>query len=336
MARAPADAPTAAALPAVADVERAARALAGLAVRTPLLESPGLNETLEGRVLFKCESLQRTGSFKFRGAYTAISRLPAAQRRHGVAAVSSGNHAQGVAAAARLFGIPAVIVMPATAPRVKIDNTRGHGAEVVLYDPATQEREAIGERVASERGMSMVRPFDDFDVICGQGTIGLEIAQQAAEAGLDIDELLCPCGGGGLIGGIATALRARSPGTRLYCVEPAGFDDTRRSLAASERVANEPGSRSICDAIVTPRPGRLTFRINHAALAGGLVVDDEAVLHAMRWAFAELRLALEPAGATAVAALLARSRPLGGRTVVVVCSGGNVDAELFARCLAPT
>ena len=320
-------------LPGIDDVERAAAALRGRAVVTPLLESPGLNEATGARILFKCEPLQRTGSFKFRGAYTAIARLAPAVRARGVVAVSSGNHAQGVAAAARLFGAPAVIVMPSTAPRVKREATRDEGAEVVEYDPATESREALGERLATDRGLHLVRPFDDFDVISGQGTVGLEIARQARERGLDVDELLCPCGGGGLIGGIATALRACSPETALYCVEPAGFDDTRRSLAAGDRLANEPGPASICDAIVTPRPGALTFRINRAALAGGLVVDDAQALEAMRWAFRHLRLVLEPGGAVALAAVLAGMRPLQGRTIAVVCSGGNVDPDLFARCL---
>lgn len=320
-------------LPVIADIERAAASLRPFAVRTPVLECPRLNEQLDARILFKAEALQRTGSFKFRGAWTAIARLPEERRRHGVVAFSSGNHAQGVAAAARLFGVSAVIVMPSTAPRVKIDSTRAYGAEVILYDPAGEDRDAIAERVERERGLALIRPFDAFDVICGQGTVGLELAEQAAALGLEIDELLCPCGGGGLIGGIATAMAACSPTTRLFCVEPEHFDDTRRSLAAGEPVANEAGHETICDAIVTPRPGRLTFRINRERLAGGLVVDDGQVMHAMHWAFAHLKLVLEPGGAVAVAAALAGARPLQGRTVAVVCSGGNVDADTFARCV---
>ena len=321
-------------LPAIQDLERAAAALEPHAVRTPLLESRHLNEELAARVLFKAENLQRTGSFKFRGAYTAISRLPDQRRRQGVVAYSSGNHAQGVAAAARMFRIPAVIVMPTTAPRMKIDRTRDHGAEVVLYDPAHEQREPIGERLQAERGLSLVRPFDDFDVICGQGTVGLEIAEQARARRLEIDELWCPCGGGGLIGGIATALADRSRDTRLYCVEPEHFDDTRRSLAAGKRLAIEPGHASICDAIVTPRPGELTFRINRERLTDGLVVDERAVMLAMRWAFEHLKLVLEPGGAVALAALLAGARDVRGRTVAVVLSGGNVDPDTFARCIA--
>lgn len=321
------------ALPAIDDLEAAAATLRPVAVRTPVLESPPLNEALGARVLFKAEPLQRTGSFKFRGAYTAITRLPEAQRRRGVVAYSSGNHAQGVAAAAHLYRVPAVIVMPATAPRTKIDHTRAHGAEVVLYDPATEDRHEIGSRLAEQRGLTLIPPYDAFDIICGQGTVGLELAEQAAELGLELDELWCCCGGGGLIAGIATAMRARSRGTRLFCVEPDQFDDTRRSLAAGERVTNPTGHASICDAIITPRPGRLTFEINRRALAGGLVADDRQVMQAMRWAFLHLKLVLEPGGAVALAALLAGARPVQGKTVAVICSGGNVDPELFARCI---
>ena len=321
------------ALPGLEDIEDAAAILRPFAVRTPMLESHSLNERLDARVLFKVEALQRTGSFKFRGAYTAIARLPAARRQRGVVAFSSGNHAQGVAAAARLFGIPAVIVMPLDAPQVKIENTRAHGAEVILYDPATEDRDAIGERIGRERGLALIRPFDAFDVICGQGTVGLEIADQAAGLGLSIDQLLCPCGGGGLIGGIATAMAARSPGTRSFCVEPEHFDDMRRSLEAGEPVAIEPGHSSICDALITPRPGQLTFRINRERLAGGLVVNDAQVMHAMHWAFAHLKVVLEPGGAVALAALLGAGDAVRGQTVAVVCSGGNVDAAMFSRCI---
>lgn len=321
-------------IPTIDDIERAAATLEPHVVRTPLIESPALNEQLGARILFKAEVLQRTGSFKFRGAYTAISRLPEQRRRQGVVAVSSGNHAQGVAAAARMFSVPAVIVMPAGAPRVKIERTRDHGAEVVLYDPATEDRDAIGERLGEERGLSLIRPFEDFDVICGQGTVGLEIAAQAQALGIGVDELWCPCGGGGLIGGIATAMAERSPGTRLYSVEPAHFDDTRRSLEAGRPVAVEPGHTTLCDALVAPQPGQLTFRINRERLAGGLVVDDSRVMHAMRWALEHLKLVLEPGGAVAVAAVLAGERDVQGSTIVVVCSGGNVDVDTFSHCIA--
>ena len=320
-------------LPRLADIEDAARLLRPHAVCTPLLESPRLNEATGARVLVKAEPLQRTGSFKFRGAYTAITRMPEGKRAAGVLAYSSGNHAQGVAYAARLLGTRAVIVMPADAPRVKIDNTRSHDAEVVLYDPDREDRETVGARIADERGLHLVRPYDDFDVICGQGTVGVEIVEQASALDTRIDALLCPCGGGGLIGGIATALRARSTGTQIHCVEPEGFDDTRRSLESGERARNAGGHTTICDALRAPTPGTLTFRINREVLAGGLVVRDDEVIAAMRCAFAELKLVLEPGGAVALAALLAGRIDVRGRTVVVVCSGGNVDPAFFSRCL---
>jgi threonine dehydratase len=323
-------------LPDLADIEHAAAALAPLIVRTPLLESPILNEALDARILFKAEALQRTGSFKFRGAWTAISRMSPGQRQAGVVAFSSGNHAQGVAAAARLHAIPAVIVMPSSAPRIKIGKTRQLGAEVVLYDPETEDRDAIGERLRDAHGYALVRPFDDFDVICGQGTVGLEIDEQLAALGVDADELWCPCGGGGLIGGISTALAARRPRLRPFCVEPEHFDDTRRSLAAGERCANPPGHHSICDALLAPRPGELTFAVNRERVAGGLVATEAQVKGAMRWAFEELGVVLEPGGAVAVAAVLSRARELRGRTIVAVCSGGNVDAERFADCITST
>jgi len=323
-------------LPTVGDIEHAAAALAPLIVRTPLLESPMLDAALDARILFKAECLQRTGSFKFRGAYTAISRMERARRQRGIVAFSSGNHAQGVAAAARLHGVPATIVMPRNAPRNKIRKTRQLGAEVVLYDPESEDRDAIGERLRDEHGHALVRPYDDFDVICGQGTVGLEIDEQLAERGIDADELWCPCGGGGLIGGISTALAARRPKLRPFCVEPEHFDDTRRSLAAGERRDNATGHQSICDALLAPRPGQLTFAINRERVTGGLIATETQVKGAMRWAFEHLGIVLEPGGAVAVAAVLADTRPVRGRTIVVVCSGGNVDADRFAECMTAT
>jgi threonine dehydratase len=286
-------------------------------------------------VFVKAECLQVTGSFKFRGAWSAISALPPDVRARGVIAYSSGNHAQGVAHAAALHGIPAVIVMPADAPAVKIADTRACGAEVVPYDRAGGEsREAIGARLAAERGLTLIRPYDEPMVIAGQGTTGLEIAEQAAEAGIASADVLVCCGGGGLAAGIALALEARAPGLRVRTAEPAGFDDTARSLAAGRRLANAPGAASICDAIVTPEPGEITFPVL-ARLAGpGLVVTDDEVLRAMALAFRHLRIVVEPGGAVALAAALFRGADLAPGPVIVTASGGTVDPATFARALA--
>ncbi len=316
-------------LPRFADVEAAAERLAGHAVLTPLVESPLLNERLGARVLVKAEPLQRTGSFKFRGAYNNISQLGDAERKHGVVAYSSGNHAQATAAAARQAGIDAVMVMPDDAPRIKIDNTRAWGAEVVLYERASRVREEVAKQIADQRGATVVPPFDHPWTIAGQGTVGLEIAAQAAALGAELDAVLVPCSGGGLIAGCALALAERAPGAALYAVEPEGFDDTARSLAAGSRQEARPGARSFCDALLAPTPGELTFAINREHLAGGLVVSDDEVAQAMRLAFVYLKLVIEPGGATALAALASGKLDCRGKTVAVVASGGNVDAETF-------
>ncbi len=321
-------------LPDIGDVRSAARRICGVAVETPLLEAPALGEIVGCRVLIKAEMLQRTGSFKFRGAYNRLSRLTAEQRRAGVVAYSSGNHAQGVAAAARLLGVPALIVMPADAPAIKIDNTRGYGAEVVTYDRHAENREEIGGRIAEERGATIVPPYDHPHVIAGQGTCGLELVRQAVQRDAELDAVLVPCGGGGLSAGINLAIAAESPGTAVYAVEPAEFDDTRRSLEAGERVGNPVGAASICDSLLARMPGELTFAINRRLLAGVLTVSDDEAGVAMRLAFRWLKLVFEPGGAVALAALLAGRAPaLRGRTVAVVASGGNVDPALFARVL---
>ncbi len=323
-----------AAPPAFADIEAAAGRLAGLAVETPLLNAPALDRKLGGRVLLKAETLQRTGSFKFRGAFNRISQIPEAERGAGVVAYSSGNHAQGVAAAAALLGVPAAIVMPEDAPAIKVANTRGLGAEVVLYDRFTEDREALATALAAERGATLVPPYDDPDVIAGQGTCGMEIAQQAAARGLEIDALLVCCSGGGLTAGCALALAELSPRTRVYTVEPAGFDDTRRSLIEGARVDNDPAARSFCDALLTPTPGELTFSINRRLLAGGFAVSDDEVRAAMGYAFRTLKLVLEPGGAVALAALLAGRLETRGKTVALILSGGNVDPDNFREVLA--
>jgi len=302
-------------------------------VRTPLIESPVVNARLGGRLLVKPECLQRTGSFKFRGAFNAIVQLDETKRRAGVVAYSSGNHAQGVAAAAQLLGIPATIVMPADAPAIKLANTRGYGAEVVLYDRRRESRESIAQRVAAERGASLIPPYDDVRVIAGQGTVGLELAQQAEALGVSLEAVVVPAGGGGLLAGTATAVAALSPGTKLYSAEPAAFDDHRRSLAAGRRIENEPTARSICDALQAPQPGEITFAINRRLLAGGLAVSDDEVRDAMRVAFADYKLVIEPGGAAALAAVLSGKLDVSGKAVAVVASGGNVDAGTFAEAL---
>ena len=320
-------------LPNHADIAAAVARLRGKVVVTPLLESSLLNAEVGGRVLIKAEVLQRTNSFKFRGAYNRIASLAAEDRERGVVTYSSGNHAQGVAAAATLLGIPSVIVMPSDAPAMKIANTRAYGGEVVLYDRRTESREAIGEAIAGERGLSLVRPYDDTQIIAGQGTAGLELAAQAREMDADLDALLVPVSGGGLIAGCALALEHVSPRTAVYAVEPEAYDDTARSLAAGARQRYPEGAYSLCDALQVPIPGELTFAINSRLLAGGLTVSDAEALAAMETAFRHFKLVVEPGGAVALAAVMSDRIDCRGRTVAVVCSGGNVDPALFARAL---
>ncbi|TYB87156.1 threonine/serine dehydratase [Oceaniovalibus sp. ACAM 378] len=300
---------------------------------TPLLSSPFLDDIAGRRVFVKAECLQHTGSFKARGGWSAVSALSPEQRAKGVIAYSSGNHAQGVARAAREHGIPAVIIMPADAPVMKIENTKALGAEVVTYDRATEDRDAIGTRMASERGLTLIKPFDNPYVIAGQGTCGLEIAAQAAEVGIDTADVLVCCGGGGLTSGIALALEARAPGLRPRPVEPEGFDDVARSLATGTIQRNQRTTGSLCDAIVTPQPGDMTFPIMAGLCGPGLTVSDDQALHAMALAFSRLKLVLEPGGAVALAAALFRPADVTGDAVIAVASGGNVDAAVFAMAL---
>ncbi len=316
------------------DIAAAAKRLRGYAVRTPLLQNADLDTLAGGHVLLKAETLQHTGSFKFRGAWNRLSQLTPAERSAGVVAWSSGNHAQGVAFAAQRLGIRAAIVMPHDAPRIKIDNTRQLGAEVIYYDRYTEVREEIGRHIAQERNAVIVPAYDDPEIIAGQGTVGLEIAEQAAALGLGIDQALVGCSGGGLVAGTALALRAAREATRIYCVEPAGFDDHARSLALGERVRNESEARSICDALQAPTPGAVTFPINRALLAGGLVVSDDEVRAAMRYAFSTLKLVVEPGGAVALAAVLSGKIPTAGQVTAVVLSGGNVDPATLGTILA--
>ncbi len=314
-------------------IRAAARRLEGHARRTPLLSSPFLDEIAGRHVFIKPECLQHTGSFKFRGAWAALSALRAEDRAAGVIAFSSGNHAQGVALAARAHGAPAVIVMPGDAPQLKIANTRALGAEVVLYDRAREDRDAIGDRLAAERGLTLVKPFDDPEVIAGQGTTGLEIAEEAQALGVTRADVLVCCGGGGFASGIALALGADAPGLRVRPVEPEGFDDVARSLRSGRRERNATLSGGLCDAIVTPMPGALTFPILKRLCGPGIVVSDGEVMRAMAAAFLRLKLVAEPGGAVALAAALFHRDEIEGDAVIVTISGGNVDPEVFARAL---
>ena len=316
-------------LPSYEGVLDAARQIEGVAVRTPLLESPALNAVVGGRVLMKAETLQRAGAFKFRGAYNRISRLNAEERRRGVVAFSSGTHAQGVAAAAALAGTPAIIVMPSDSPRVKVEGVIGFGGEVRTYDRWTESREAIGAAIAAERGAILVPPFDDPFVIEGQGTTALEMLDQADAP---FDQLLCGASGGGLLAGINLVLAERSPDTQVFVVEPEAFDDTARSLAAGERVGHPQGPPSICDALMAPMPGELTWPINRR-LAGALTVSDAEAAEAMRFAFRHLKLVIEPGGAVSLAALLSGKAKARDRVTGIVLSGGNVDPALYAEII---
>ena len=314
-------------------IRAAADRLRGHARRTPLLSSPFIDAVAGRRVWIKPECLQHTGSFKFRGAWSAISALAPEIRAKGIIGFSSGNHAQGLALAAARHGVASVIVMPADAPALKIENTRALGAEVVLYDRDTQDRDVIGSALAKERGLTLIRPFDDPNVIAGQGTAGLEIAEQVAEHGVRQADVLVCCGGGGLTSGIALALEADAPGLRVRPVEPEGFDDVARSLRSGGIERNNATSGNICDAIITPQPGKLTFPIMQRLCGPGLVVTEDEALQAMAHAFLRLKVIAEPGGAVALAAAICRRDQVQGEDVVVLISGGNVDPDLFARCL---
>lgn len=314
------------------DVAAAAGRLRGRVLHTPLLRHPVLDGIAGATVLVKPEPMQRTGSFKLRGATNALLRLPAGTRS--VVAHSSGNHGQAVACAAASLGLSAVIAMPADAPAVKVAATRRWGAEIVPFDRATTDREALGPRLAAERDAALVPPFDHPDVIAGQGTVAVELIEDAAGLGLSLDALAVCTGGGGLVAGCALAAAALAPACRVFAVEPSGWDDTARSLAAGERVANDGSGDGLCDALLSMRPGALTFPINARLLAGGLVVHEAEVLAAMRFAFEHLKLVVEPGGAVALAAVLSRRLPATGGVVGVVLSGGNVDAAVFSRALA--
>ena len=312
-------------------IEAAAGRLAGVSVRTPLIRNAELDALAGGTVLVKPECLQLTGSFKIRGAYNFLSQLSAADAERGVVAFSSGNHAQGVAAAGTMLGIRTAIVMPEDAPRAKLENTRRLGGEVITYDRYTGDRETIAREIAAERGAVVVPSYDHEYIIAGQGTVGLEIAAECADLGVEPDQVLICCGGGGLISGSAVALKARWPSLAVHSVEPEHFDDTARSLKSGQRERIDESARSICDALLSPMPGELTFAINRRLLGDGLVVSDADVRASMRFAFQHLKLVVEPGGAVALAAVLAGRIDARDRTTVVVLSGGNVDGEMFAE-----
>lgn len=315
-------------------IRAAATRLKGHARLTPLLNSPFMDKIAGRRVWIKPECLQHTGSFKFRGAWSALSALDPDTRARGVIAYSSGNHSQGVAHAATLHGVSSVIVMPSDAPALKIANTKALGAEVVLYDRATEDRDVIGAEIAQDKGLTLIRPFDEPQVIAGQGTTGLEIAAQAAAAGVTQADVLVCCGGGGLTAGIALALEADAPGMRVRPVEPEGFDDVARSLRSGGIERNARLSGNICDAIITAQPGDLTFPIMARLCGPGLIVTEDEALAAMAHAFLRLKVVAEPGGAVALAAALSRSDQIEGDDVIVTISGGNVDPDIFAQALS--
>lgn len=321
-------------IPTFHDVELASQRIAREARLTPLLESPALNASVGGRVLIKPEMLQRTGSFKFRGAYNRIAQLDVREHPQGVVAFSSGNHAQGVAAAAQLRNLPAVIVMPDDAPAMKRANTESYGARVVTCDRASEDRRAIAQGIAQEQGSVLVPAYDDPHIIAGQGTVGLEFALEARRRDIELELLLVPCSGGGLIAGINLAFEALSPKTQVYVVEPEGFDDHRRSLDTGQRVQNERKSGSICDALLSTQPGELTFEINRRCLKGAYAVSDDEVRAAVAFAYRELKVVVEPGGAVALAALLAGKVDAAGKSVGLVLSGGNIDIEQFCSILS--
>jgi threonine dehydratase len=322
-------------LPTFADIEDAALRVKDVTVRTPLLRFDALDAVVGAPVWVKPETLQRTGSFKMRGAWNRISRIPEADRAKGVVAFSSGNHAQGVAESARLLGMKATIVMPSDAPASKIDSTRRRGAEVRLYDRVKDSREAIAAEIAGASGATTVRPFDDSWIMAGQGTAGLEAARDAEKMGIRFGSLICNASGGGLLAGMAVAFEGVSPETEVYVAEPEGHDDLIRSLAAKTIVSNAPGIRSIADALMSPEPGVLTFEIHKRRVRGGFTASNDQLLDAMSFAFHHMKLVVEPGGANALAVLLNNRAFFAGKgPVLVVLSGGNVDADMFARAIA--
>jgi len=315
------------------DIQQAAARLQGVAIKTPILTSAVLNERLNANVFIKPECLQHIGAFKFRGAYNRLSQLSEAEREKGAVAFSSGNHAQGMAYAANLLGMNATIVMPSDAPSIKKEGTERLGATIRLYDRATESREEIAAEIAESSGAILVPAFDDIDVIAGQGTCGLEIMEQLAARDCVADAVLSPCGGGGLLAGLSTAVKETHSGTRVYGVEPEHYDDHRLSKLAGQRSKIEPPQGTSCDALMATQPGEITWSINSRTVDDFLVVSEEEVAHAISFAFRYLKLVVEPGGAVALAALLQKKLDISGGTAALVLSGGNIDSDSFSSCL---
>jgi len=321
-------------MPDFTQITAAAERAHGHIRRTPLLNSPALDRIAGRRVFVKAECLQHTGSFKLRGAWAAVSSLSEAEKSSGVVAVSSGNHAQGIALAARAHQVRAVIIMPSDAPTQKIENTRTLGAEVVLYNRTRDDRDALSRQLCAERGLTMISPYDHAQVIAGQGTVGIEIAEQAREQGIKTAQVLVPCGGGGLTSGVALALQSLAPDMTVHPCEPVGFDDAIRSLNSGKIERNQHSSGSICDAILTPSPGKITFPIMRRLCQPGVALTDNECLRAMALAFAWLKIVIEPGGAVALAAALFHGQNFDNGDLIAVASGGNVDAAVFQHALA--
>ncbi|PCI48261.1 MAG: pyridoxal-5'-phosphate-dependent protein [Alphaproteobacteria bacterium] len=316
-------------MPTLRDIQDAAERLHGIAIKTPLLESVSLSEKFDARIFIKPENLQRVGAFKFRGAYNRLCQLTDSEKANEIVAFSSGNHAQGVALAAKILGLKAIIVMPSDAPAMKRDNTLSYGAEIIEYDRETESREEIARAIAAERQAVVVSSFEDFDIIAGQGTAGLEIIEQGREIGITFDQFFCPVGGGGLISGCATAIKGLCPNIEIYGIEPEGFDDVKRSLAVGSIQRNPQQTGSVCDALLSQSCGPLTFSIMQKYLKSVLTVSDTEALHAVKYAWENLKLVVEPGGAVALAALLSGKADIRGKTICLLLSGGNVDAEIF-------
>ncbi|MEP0522355.1 MAG: threonine/serine dehydratase [Hyphomicrobiales bacterium] len=326
-------------IPILEDIKQAQVRLRGMTVRTPLIRSYTLSERMNAMVFLKPENLQRTGSFKFRGAYNAVSQLTEMERERGVLATSSGNHAQGIAEAARLLGVAATIIMPSDAPDVKIARTKASGAEIILFDRKTDDRDERARLEIEKTGAAYIHPYNNANVIAGQGTVGMEIVEDLKAQNLVPDNVLVCTGGGGLTAGIALACGSAFPATRIFATEPEGFDDYARSLASGKMERNAQTSGSVCDAILTPSPGDIGFEINRKRLAGGLTVSDQEALEAVRFCFEQHRMVVEPGGAVTLAALLsgkleAHLGDLRGQIIVVTLSGGNIDENVFRRALA--